>query len=183
MKIISTGFEGLFILEPTVFEDHRGFFMESYNVKRMKDHGIEYNFVQDNQSKSSYGVLRGLHFQNPPYAQTKLIRVLQGRILDVVVDIRESSSTFGKVLTIELSSKNKKQLLVPKGFAHGFSVLSETAEILYKCDNYYNKESEGGLMYNDPAFEIDWGVASDDIVLSEKDKMYPPFEKFKSQFD
>lgn len=183
MKIISTKFSGLYILEPTVFEDHRGYFMESYNFKLLQKNGIDYQFVQDNQSKSTYGVLRGLHFQNPPHAQTKLIRAVSGTILDAVVDIRKSSPTYGKHFSIELSAENKKQLLVPKGFAHGFSVLSETAEILYKCDAYYNKESEGGLMFNDNAFKIDWKVPNDKILLSEKDKAYSSFESFKSQFD
>lgn len=183
MNINSTDFEGLFILEPTVFEDHRGFFMESYNSKFLLSQGINSSFVQDNQSKSTYGVLRGLHFQNPPHAQTKLIRVLSGSILDVVVDIRKSSKTYGQSFSIKLSAKNKKQLLVPQGFAHGFSVLSDTAEILYKCDNYYNKESEGGLMYNDPAFNIDWRVPNEKVILSEKDQAYIPFKEFDSQFD
>lgn len=182
MKIINTEFSGLYILEPTVFEDHRGYFMESYNYKKLSENGIEFNFVQDNQSKSSYGVLRGLHFQNPPHDQTKLIRAVSGRILDAVVDIRKSSATYGKYFSIELSAENKKQLLVPKGFAHGFSVLSETAEILYKCDAYYNKESEGGLMFDDSAFNIDWQVPHEKTLLSEKDKAYSSFESFKSQF-
>ena len=182
MKVTKTEFEGLLILEPNVFEDHRGFFMESYNKSMLEKNGIFYDFVQDNQSKSTHGVLRGLHFQNPPHAQTKLIRVLQGRIMDAVVDIRNSSPTYGKSYAIELSSDNKKQLLVPKGFAHGFSVLSDTAEILYKCDEFYNKESEGGLMFNDSAFNIDWGLANNDVVLSEKDQVYKPFSEFKSEF-
>jgi dTDP-4-dehydrorhamnose 3,5-epimerase len=182
MKFIPTEFEDLLILEPNVFEDHRGFFMESFNLKNMEDFGLNIQFVQDNQSKSTYGVLRGLHFQNPPNAQTKLVRVLQGRILDVVVDIRKSSPTFGKSFTIELSDDNKKQLLIPKGFAHGFSVLSKTAEILYKCDEYYNKESEGGLVFNDPSLCIDWGVPEKEILLSEKDRLYPSFQNFDSKF-
>ncbi|MTI39311.1 dTDP-4-dehydrorhamnose 3,5-epimerase [Fulvivirga lutimaris] len=183
MNIISTKFEGLFVLEPTVFEDHRGFFMESYNSKLLSNHGINHSFVQDNQSKSTYGVLRGLHFQNPPYAQTKLIRALSGSILDAVVDIRKSSKTYGQSFSIELSAKNKKQLLVPQGFAHGFSVLSDTAEILYKCDSYYNKQSEGGLIYNDDAFGIDWGIPESKVILSEKDKLNIPFAEFNSKFD
>lgn len=182
MNIISTEFEGLFILEPTVFEDHRGFFMESYNAKHMKELGIYYEFVQDNQSKSSFGVLRGLHFQNPPYAQTKLIRVLFGNILDVVVDIRKSSKTYGQSFTIELSADNKKQLLIPQGFAHGFSVLSDTADILYKCDNYYNRESEGGLIYNDDFLKIDWKISNEDVIVSSKDLKLPSFNDLKSNF-
>lgn len=183
MKIISTEFSGLYVLEPTVFEDHRGYFMESYNHKLLQENGIDYQFVQDNQSKSTYGVLRGLHFQNPPHAQTKLIRAVSGIILDAVVDIRKSSPTYGKYFSIELSAENKKQLLVPKGFAHGFSVLSETAEILYKCDAFYNKASEGGLRFDDPAFNIDWKVPHDKVLLSEKDKVYTSFTAFKSDFE
>ncbi|MEP2773891.1 MAG: dTDP-4-dehydrorhamnose 3,5-epimerase [Fulvivirga sp.] len=182
MKVKSTEFSGLYILEPTVFEDHRGYFMESYNYNLLREHGIDYQFVQDNQSKSSYGVLRGLHFQNPPHAQTKLIRAVSGTILDAVVDIRKSSPTYGKHFSIELSAENKKQLLVPKGFAHGFSVLSETAEILYKCDAFYNKASEDGLRFDDNALNIDWKVPQDEIILSDKDKSYESFEKFESLF-
>lgn len=183
MKIISTDFEGLFIIEPTVFEDRRGFFMESYNKQAFIDFGLNNEFVQDNQSRSSYGVLRGLHYQSPPYSQAKLVRVLKGRIIDVVVDIRRSSSTFGKSFSIELTEDNKKQLFVPKGFAHGFSVISDIAEILYKCDAFYNKESEGGLMYSDPFFNINWGIPDKDIILSDKDKQYLPFSEFKSPFE
>jgi len=183
MKIISTEFRGLYVLEPTVFEDHRGYFMESYNHKLLQKNSIDYQFVQDNQSKSTYGVLRGLHFQNPPHAQTKLIRAISGTILDVVVDIRKSSPTYGKHFSIVLSAENRKQLLVPKGFAHGFSVLSETAEILYKCDAFYNKASEGGLRFDDPSFNIDWKVPHANVLLSEKDKVYNSFATFKSDFD
>lgn len=182
MEIKSTEFKGLYILEPTVFEDHRGYFMESYNYNKLKDYGLDYNFVQDNQSKSSYGVLRGLHFQNPPHAQTKLIRAISGIILDVVVDLRKTSATYGKHFSIELSGQNKKQLLVPRGFAHGFSVLTNSAEILYKCDAFYNKSSEDGLRFDDEALSIDWRIPQDEIVLSEKDKQYKSFEKFESHF-
>lgn len=183
MQITQTGLDGLLVLKPNVIEDHRGFFMESYNKKTLKEHEINHEFVQDNHSKSTYGVLRGLHFQNPPYAQTKLVRVIKGEILDVVVDIRKSSSTYGQSYSIKLSGRNKKQILVPRGFAHGFVVLSDIAEIIYKCDNYYNNANEGGLMYNDPAFEINWVVDNSDIILSEKDQEYPPFASFKSQFE
>lgn len=182
MNVIKSEIEGLLILEPKVFEDHRGFFMESYNKNVLANNGIGIDFVQDNQSRSTRGVLRGLHFQNPPHAQTKLVRVLHGRIIDAVVDIRKSSPTYGQSFSIELSAENKRQLLVPKGFAHGFSVISETAEILYKCDAFYNKESEGGLMFNDPAFSIDWGIADNEIILSDKDQVYKPFSEFKTQF-
>ncbi|HNP17417.1 MAG TPA: dTDP-4-dehydrorhamnose 3,5-epimerase [Fulvivirga sp.] len=183
MKKVETGFEGLYILEPNVFEDDRGFFMESYNKKELKSLGIDYAFIQDNHSSSSYGVIRGLHFQNPPFAQTKLIRVLFGKILDIVVDIRKSSPNYGKAFSIELSSENKKQLLVPKGFAHGFATLSETAEILYKCDCYYNKAAEGGLIFNDPTLNINWGIGENNVIVSEKDKLLSPFEGFKSDFE
>lgn len=174
MIIQTTPFAGLLILEPRVFGDDRGYFMESYNYHVLSNHGITINFVQDNQSHSRRGVLRGLHYQNPPYAQTKLIRVLAGVILDVVVDVRKNEPTFGKHFAIELSAENKKQLLVPKGFAHGFVVLSETADIIYKCDDYYHPEAEGGLIYNDPALAIDWRIPSAEVLLSEKDAKLPP---------
>lgn len=177
MKLIETGFNGLVILEPKVFGDARGFFMESFNARVLQQLGLDCNFVQDNQSYSTGGVLRGLHYQNAPHAQTKLVRVLSGRILDVVVDLRRNEDTFGKSYTIELSSENKKQLYVPMGFAHGFSVLSETAEILYKCDDYYHKESEGGLYYDDPVLKIDWKIPKDQVILSDKDKANPMLDK------
>lgn len=173
MTVTETGFNGLAILEPKVFADSRGYFMESYNVRALKELGFDANFIQDNQSFSTSGVVRGLHYQNAPHAQTKLVRVLQGRILDVVVDLRRGESTFGKWYSVELSSENKKQLYVPKGFAHGFAVLSETAVILYKCDEYYSKESEGGLLYNDPSLSIDWGIPPDSVILSDKDRLNP----------
>lgn len=173
MKKIETGFDGLFILEPQVFDDSRGYFMESFNARKIQELGLEANFIQDNHSSSASGVLRGLHYQNAPYAQTKLVRALKGRILDVVVDLRKDKTTFGKSFTVELSAENKRQLYVPKGFAHGFSVLGDGAEILYKCDNYYNKGAEGGLLYNDPTLGIDWGIAEKDVLLSDKDKVNP----------
>ncbi len=183
MKKTETGFDGLYILEPDVFKDDRGFFMESYNKTKLEGIGVNNTFVQDNHSKSSYGVIRGLHFQNPPFAQTKLIRVLQGSIRDIVVDIRKSSLTYGKSFSIDLSAENKKQLLVPKGFAHGFSTLSDTVEILYKCDEYYNKSAEGGLLYNDTSLQLDWGINSGKEILSEKDLMYKSFSEFESKFN
>jgi dTDP-4-dehydrorhamnose 3,5-epimerase len=184
MKVIETNLKDCYIMEPTVFEDERGYFFESFNAQKFeKLTNLKVDFVQDNQSKSTYGVLRGLHFQNPSYAQTKLVRAIQGTIMDVAVDIRKSSPTYGQYLSIELSAENKKQLLVPKGFAHGFSVLSKTAEILYKCDNYYNKDSEGGLMFNDPLLNIDWGVPENQILLSEKDRLNPYFQDFETKFD
>jgi dTDP-4-dehydrorhamnose 3,5-epimerase len=173
MQVIPTGFKDLFILEPNVFADARGYFMESYSRKTLLDARIDINFVQDNQSSSNRGVLRGLHFQNAPYAQTKLVRVLSGAILDIAVDIRKSESTFGKYFSITLSAGNKKQLLIPKGFAHGFIVLSEEAEVFYKADEYYYPQSEGGIIYNDPTIGIDWQVNPDEFVLSDKDKVHP----------
>ena len=177
MNIVETGFDGLVILEPKVIEDPRGYFMESYRYDVLKSKGINIHFVQDNQSKSRRGVLRGLHYQNAPHQQTKLIRVLSGEILDVVVDLRKSKATFGKSFTIALSAENKKQLLVPSGFAHGFLVLSETAEILYKCDEFYHPEAEGGIMYDDPALKIDWGMKKENLILSQRDLQHPTLEK------
>jgi dTDP-4-dehydrorhamnose 3,5-epimerase len=176
MALIKTDFPGLLIFEPAVFEDGRGYFFESYNKRKLFADGVDIDFVQDNQAGSTYGVVRGLHFQLPPHAQTKFVRVLTGSILDVVVDIRTGSPTFSKVFSIELSAANRKQLLVPKGFAHGYSVLSGTAEVYYKCDAFYNKESEGGILYNDPALGIDWKIPADKISASDKDKLNPVFE-------
>ncbi|OLY92097.1 dTDP-4-dehydrorhamnose 3,5-epimerase [Cnuella takakiae] len=164
---------GLVIVTPKVFSDSRGFFFEAYNRKPFEEAGITANFVQDNQSQSSYGVIRGLHFQRNPFAQSKLVRVLQGTILDVGVDIREGSPTFGQHFSIELSAENKKQLFLPAGFAHGFSVLSETAIVAYKCDNYYSKESEGGIRYDDPELAIDWKIDPAKAIVSGKDLELP----------
>lgn len=182
MAIIKTDFPGLMIIEPTVFRDSRGYFFESYNEKTYSAQGIDIHFVQDNQSKSSYGVIRGLHYQMAPYAQSKLIRVLSGEILDVVLDLRKGSPSYGKVFTLRISAENNTQLLVPKGFAHGFSVLSETAEVIYKCDEFYNKESESGIMYNDPALNIDWLIPTDKAIISEKDLIHPDFKNCKNNF-
>lgn len=173
MPFSKTDFPGLLIFKPKVFEDDRGYFFESYNEKTFSAEGIEIKLVQDNQAKSSYGVIRGLHYQLNPYAQTKLIRVLSGNILDVAVDIRKGSPTYGKVFTLELSAENKIQLLIPKGFAHGYSVLSQTAEVFYKCDEFYNTTNEAGIMYNDAALNIDWQIPADKAVVSEKDKRHP----------
>lgn len=183
MKLSETGIEGLVVLEPNIFGDERGYFMESYNKNTFRNLGIHYNFIQDNQSKSKFGVLRGLHYQNPPYAQTKLIRALHGKILDVAVDIRPSSRTYLQHFSLELTEENKKQLLVPKGFAHGFIVLSETAEIFYKCDEFYNLESEGGLNFNDSRLNIDWKIPPGQIVLSEKDAKNPDVESMINKFE
>jgi dTDP-4-dehydrorhamnose 3,5-epimerase len=182
MPFIKTDFPGLVIFEPRVFEDSRGYFFESYNAETFAAEGITIKFVQDNQAKSSYGVIRGLHYQLDPHAQTKLIRVLSGAILDVVVDIRKGSPSFGKVYTLELNADNKKQLLVPKGFAHGYSVISETAEVLYKCDAFYKKESEGGILYNDPVLNIDWQIPADKAIISEKDTKHPGINDCISNF-
>jgi dTDP-4-dehydrorhamnose 3,5-epimerase len=182
MKILPTPLPDLWIIEPTVYKDNRGFFYESYNAQKLAESGIDYNFVQDNHSKSSYGVLRGLHYQNNPAAQTKLVRVTEGKVLDVVVDIRRGSPTFLQHFSLEISAENKLQLLIPKGFAHGFVVLSETCEFLYKCDSYYDKASEGGIAYNDPALGIDWIIPFEDMILSEKDKQNPAVENANFNF-
>lgn len=182
MKIVETGFKDLLIIEPRIFEDARGYFFESYNQKNFEDLGIKYQWCQDNQAFSSYGVVRGLHYQVPPFTQTKLIRALQGRILDVVVDLRRKEPTYGQHFQIELSTENKKQLLVPAGFAHGYAVLSETAEVLYKCDQFYAKNAEGGLNPLDPALKIDWQIPVDKMILSEKDQLYPKLEQLDHPF-
>ena len=183
MPFIKTDFPGLVIFEPAVFGDDRGYFFESYNANTfLQEAGIDIRFVQDNQARSVYGVVRGLHFQNDPAAQTKLIRALEGTILDVVVDLRKGSPSFGRVFSIELSADNKKQLLVPQGFAHGYSVLSATAEVFYKCDNFYNKSAEGGLAYNDPSLNINWQIPAEKMILSSKDLVHPNIANTKSNF-
>lgn len=182
MSFITTDLPGLVIFEPKIFEDSRGYFFESYNEKLFSANGISTRFVQDNQSSSCYGVVRGLHYQLEPYAQVKLVRVLHGKILDVVVDIRSGSPTYGKSFGVELSEQNKKQLFIPAGFAHGFSVLSEKAEISYKCNNFYNKESEGGIIYNDSELNIDWKIPADKVIVSDKDKSLPSFADCKNNF-
>ena len=174
MEVLKTAIEGLLIIEPTVFGDSRGYFFESYNKQRFNEAtGSDIDFVQDNQSKSCYGVLRGLHFQKPPYAQSKLVRCVRGKVLDVAVDIRKSSPTFGKYVAVELTEDNHRQLFIPHGFAHGFVVLSEEAIFQYKCDNFYHKESEGAIAWNDPEINIDWSIPFDDVILSDKDKVNP----------
>lgn len=177
MNFIETNLKGCFILEPKVFNDDRGYFMESFNQKTFSD-GIGQNvtFVQDNQSYSSKGVLRGLHYQCGEHAQAKLVRVLEGEVFDVAVDLRPDSETFGQTYSILLSAENKKQLYIPRGFAHGFIVLSEKATFFYKCDNLYNKESEGGIIYNDPSLNLDWGMPENEFIISEKDKVLPTIE-------
>lgn len=177
MNIVETGFEGCFVIEPLVFEDQRGFFLETYNNKKFqKLIGKQICFVQDNMSYSNKGVLRGLHYQKGNSSQAKLVSVLNGEVLDVVVDLRPNSKTFGKHFKIFLSSMNKKQLFIPRGFAHGFLVMSENALFSYKCDNFYCKEKEAGIIYNDPILNIDWGTHLKDIKLSEKDIQLPEFK-------
>jgi dTDP-4-dehydrorhamnose 3,5-epimerase len=182
MKVVTTEFEGLLVLEPDVFQDHRGFFMESFNKEWYHENNLVSNFVQDNQSHSIKNVIRGLHFQKPPHAQTKLVRALYGKVWDVVVDLRSNQSTFGKKFLIELSSENRKQLLIPKGFAHGFSVLSDFAVLFYKCDQYYHSESDAGVLFSDPTLHIDWKVELSDAIVSMKDKTMPNFDQLKKYF-
>jgi dTDP-4-dehydrorhamnose 3,5-epimerase len=182
MNVIKTEFEGLLILEPKVMKDVRGHFFEAYNEKTFAAAGLPAKFVQDNQSRSSRGVLRGLHFQRPPHAQTKLVRVLHGRIQDVVVDLRKSQTTFGKSFSIELSSEDQKQLWIPSGFAHGFLVLSDYAEVLYKCDAYYHPEAEGGLYYGDSSLGIAWKKTLNELIISSRDLALGSFLDTVSEF-
>jgi dTDP-4-dehydrorhamnose 3,5-epimerase len=182
MSFTTCNIPGVIVIELTVFEDSRGYFFESYNQSVFKQNGIDYPFVQDNQSKSSYGVIRGLHYQLHPHAQAKLVRVLDGKILDVAVDIRKGSPTFGQHFSVELSAENKKQLLVPEGFAHGFSVLSETAVVLYKCSRQYHKQSEAGIRYDDPFLGIDWKIEKGAALVSDKDKVLPAFADCVNNF-
>ncbi len=175
-----TKLKGCFILEPAVFEDERGYFLESYNQKMFNELiGQEISFVQDNQSFSKKGVIRALHYQLGEYSQAKLVRVLQGKVLDVAVDLRKNSPTFKEYVAVELSGDNNKQLFIPRGFAHGFVVLSETASFFYKCDNFYNKKAEGGIIFNDESFNIDWRFPTDQLIVSNKDKVLPSFENAK----
>ncbi len=172
MNVIKTNIEGVYILEPRIFKDERGYFFESFSQRLFEEKVAKTVFVQDNESKSRYGVLRGLHFQLPPYEQAKLVRVVSGKVLDVAVDIRPQSPTFGQHVSVELSDENKSQLFIPRGFAHGFAVLSETAVFQYKCDNYYAPDYEGGILWSDPSLGIDWKLPEKDIILSDKDKKY-----------
>ncbi len=171
MEVIKTEIEGVVIIEPRIFKDDRGYFYESFSQREFEEKVCRTTFVQDNQSKSSYGVLRGLHFQKPPYCQSKLVRCIKGAVLDVAVDIRQGSPTFGKYVVVELTEENHRQFFVPRGFAHGFAVLSEEAVFQYKCDNFYCKESEGSVAWNDPQLAIDWRIPADKVLLSEKDKL------------
>jgi dTDP-4-dehydrorhamnose 3,5-epimerase len=178
MKFSKAEIPDIIIIEPNIFSDERGYFFESFKEKELNNYlGFEINFCQDNESKSSYGVLRGLHYQEFPYAQAKLVRVIQGSVLDVTVDIRKDSPTFGKHMAIELNEENKKQLFIPRGFAHGFIVLSETAILTYKADNYYNKKSEKGIAFDDPKLMIDWKIKKSDYKVSLKDKSQPVLSK------
>ena len=180
MKFIPTKLEGCFIIEPKIFQDDRGYFMESFNENTFqKGTGKLVHFVQDNQSFSTKGVLRGLHYQTGEHAQAKLVRVLQGEVLDIAVDIRPDSITYGQHVSVVLTGENQTQFFVPRGFAHGFLVLSETATFFYKCDNFYNKDSEGGLMYNDPTLNIDWQFPTSYLLISEKDQVLPNLENAK----
>lgn len=176
MIVKQTTLVGCFIIEPTIHKDERGYFYESFNQKKFEEHtGQKLDFVQDNQSRSKRGVLRGIHFQKGEFAQAKLVRVLQGEVLDVIVDLRKDSKTFGQHEAVLLSDTNKKQLFVPRGFAHGFITLSETSEFAYKCDNYYHKEAESGIIYNDQVLNIDWQIPENEIIVSDKDKELPKF--------
>ena len=183
MNVIKTEIEGVVILEPKVFGDERGYFFESFSQRDFDEAVRPVRFVQDNESKSRYGVLRGLHFQLPPFAQSKLVRVVSGRVLDVAVDIRRGSPTFGRSVAVELTGENKRQLFIPRGFAHGFSVLSEEALFQYKCDNFYAPQCEGAIAWNDPALGIDWRLKPEDTILSEKDKKHPFLAEVSELFD
>jgi len=184
MQIIKTKIKDLYIIEPDVFSDSRGYFFESYTKKKLDDLLPEnYTFVQDNESKSSYGVLRGLHYQLAPYSQTKLVRVIQGSVYDVAVDIRKGSPTFGQWVGVELTGENKKQFLIPKGFAHGFVVLSETAVFAYKCDEYYDPKAERGIIFDDPALDIDWKIDPADMIIADKDRKWPVLAEAEMNFE
>jgi len=182
MEITATALPGLFIIKPKIFSDQRGYFFESFNEKKLSEGGLHYRFVQDNQSKSVFGVVRGLHYQLEPYAQTKLVRVLSGRIRDIAVDIRIGSPTFGKSFSIDLSCENKLQLLIPKGFAHGFSVLSEKAVVLYKTDGYYMPAAERGILFSDKTLAIDWGLKPEEEIVADRDKAFPVLDQAEMNF-
>jgi dTDP-4-dehydrorhamnose 3,5-epimerase len=183
MEAIRTEIDGVYIIEPKIFEDSRGYFFESYNDLEFLNKVKFVDFVQDNESKSSYGVMRGLHFQAPPYDQSKLVRCVRGKVLDVALDIREGSPTYGKHVAVELSEDNHRQLFIPRGFAHGFVVLSDTAIFQYKCDDFYHPESDGGINILDESLGIDWKIPMDKAILSEKDTKHPLFKEFDSPFE
>ena len=182
MNVIKTDIEGVVIIEPRVFGDARGYFFESYNARDFAE-VADVTFVQDNESRSCYGVVRGLHFQRPPYAQSKLVRVVEGRVLDAAVDIRKGSPTYGRYVATELSADNHRQFYLPQGMAHGFAVLSESAVFQYKCDNLYHPESEGAVAWDDPTLAIDWQVPADKVILSDKDRHHPLFKDFITPFE
>lgn len=182
MKVIDTEIEGVKIIEPKIFEDERGYFLESYNNLNFINNIGYVDFVQDNESKSSYGVMRGLHFQRPPHTQAKLVRCVRGAVLDVAVDLRKGSPTYGKHVAVELTEDNHRQLFIPKGFAHGFSVLSDTAVFQYKCDDFYHPELDGGINILDESLEIDWKIPTEKAILSEKDTKHPMLKDFDSPF-
>lgn len=182
MEVIKTSIEGVVIIEPQLFKDDRGYFFESFSQREFEEKVCHTRFIQDNESKSGYGVLRGLHFQKPPYAQSKLVRVVQGAVLDVAVDIRKGSSTFGQHVAVELTAANHRQLFIPKGFAHGFAVLSQVVVFQYKCDEFYHPESEGAIAWNDEALGIDWKIPETQTILSNKDKAHPRLKEIESPF-
>ena len=182
MNVIKTAIDGVVILEPRIFKDDRGYFFESFSQREFEEKVCKTTFVQDNESKSSYGVLRGLHFQKPPFAQSKLVRVIKGAVLDVAVDIRKGSPTFGQYVSVELTGDNHRQFFIPRGFAHGFSVLSEEVIFQYKCDNFYSPQSEGAIAWNDPDLNIDWRIPIEEVVLSEKDSKHPKLKDLQSVF-
>ena len=183
MEIIKTKIEGVVILEPRIFRDARGYFFESFSQREFEEKVCGTTFVQDNESYSSYGVVRGLHFQKPPFTQAKLVRVIKGAVLDIAVDLRKSSPTYGQHVAVELTEENHRQLFIPHGFAHGFAVLSDEVLFQYKCDNYYAPQNEGGILWNDPQLNIDWGIPADKIILSEKDTKHPLFKDYVTDFD
>ena len=182
MEVIKTNIDGVFIIEPRVFSDARGYFFESFSQREFEQKVRKINFVQDNESKSSYGVMRGLHFQAPPFSQSKLVRCVRGRVLDVAVDIRRGSPTYGQHVAVELSEDNHRQFFIPRGFAHGFSVLSETAVFQYKCDNFYHPEADGGISILDSSLGIDWRIPTEHAILSDKDTKHPLLKDFESPF-
>ena len=182
MDVVRTDIEGLVIIQPRLFDDQRGYFFESFSEREFAHKVAPVSFVQDNESKSSYGVLRGLHFQKPPYEQAKLVRVVKGRVLDVAVDLRKGSPTYGRYEAVELSEDNHRQLFIPRGFAHGFCVLSDEAVFQYKCDNYYAPQSEGAVRWDDPDLDIDWKIPLEDVILSDKDRNHPCFKDLDDVF-
>ena len=183
MNVIKTAIDGVFILEPRLFEDARGYFFESFNQREFEEKVAPVVFVQDNESKSSYGVVRGLHYQKPPYTQSKLVRVVKGAVLDVAVDVRKGSPTFGQHVAVELTGENHRQFFIPRGFLHGFSVLSEEVVFQYKCDNFYAPASEGAVAWDDPDLGIDWRIPAEQVILSEKDRHHPRLKDADWLFD